>query len=181
MDARPTTRVTKSYQSIGVVGQRRSCNKRTAPDLGAPDTPPKERRVGSGTNTYVSEKMCPDMISHVTTDVIRQLRQRPMVHSSSSSCPVTTDEQPACLPVKITTTAGTSTVQVSCMFCSTPHRAVDTFNDVETEIDYHTHRGFWQTANESWSRYKRSLRQAYYMNISRALYNILSYRSETLH
>ena len=49
------------------------------------------------------------------------------------------------------------------------------FCDVETDIDYHTHRGFWQTANESWSRdglhpntvigrrkYKRSLRQAVY-------------------
>ena len=49
------------------------------------------------------------------------------------------------------------------------------FCDVETNIDYHTHRGFWQTANESWSRdglhpntvigrrkYKRSLRQAVY-------------------
>ena len=72
--------------------------------------------------------------------------------------------------------------------CSVLHRKyphdintdIDTYNnvlrhfcDVETNIDYHTHRVFWQTPNESWSRdglhpntvtgrwkYKRSLRQA---------------------
>ena len=51
--------------------------------------------------------------------------------------------------------------------CSVLHRKyphdinteIDTYNnvlrhfcDVETNIDYHTHRGFWQTPNESWSR-----------------------------